>query len=311
MAGRPLSSRLRDLPPHQRALAERLLGTRTAPATAQSRPAPALSDAARQAFASSAARTKDGTREFYDAINDQIDATIFGSHAAFLNYGYEPDGTAEESVVEVEPHVLNRASVRLVLELIGAADLARANVLDVGCGRGGTLSVVDRYFGARRRTGLDLSASAIRFCRRAYHDRPILFLQGDAESLPFADGSQDVLVNLESSHSYPDAAGFYREVHRVLTRGGRFLYADVFPPEEFARRIAQLEGIGFGIERDRDITENVVRSCIQIGQRRAAVFDALGDPALVGDFVSAPGSTVFEAMRARRAVYRIVHLRRR
>ena len=260
---------------------------------------------------SPAARTKDGTREFYDAINDQIDATMFGDHAAFLNYGYEPDGTREESVVDVTPYVVNRASMKLVLEVIGACNLAGARVLDVGCGRGGTLSLVDRYFAARRKTGLDLSGSAIRFCRQAYRARPIVFLQGDAECLPFAAESQDVLVNLESSHSYPDAASFYREAHRVLARGGMFLYADVFAPEEFARRIAQLGDVGFGVQRDRDITENVVRSCIEIGGRRTAVFDALGDAVLVGDFLSTPGSTVFEAMRTRRAVYRIVHLRRR
>lgn len=311
MSDRPVSSRLRDLPPHKRALAERLLGNRAAPGDTPTRSAPPLSDAARQAFASVAERTKDGTRGFYDAINDQIDATMFGDHAAFLNYGYESDGTPEESVVDLAPHVVNRASTKLVLELIGGCNLAGASILDVGCGRGGTLSVVDRYFAARRKTGLDLSGSAIRFCLRAYRGRPIVFLQGDAECLPFAAESHDVVVNLESSHSYPDAPSFYREVHRVLVRGGMFLYGDVFPPEEFARRIAQLGDAGFRVERDRDVTENVVRSCIEIGDRRTAVFDALCDAALVGDFLSTPGSTVFEEMRTRRAVYRIVHLRRR
>jgi ubiquinone/menaquinone biosynthesis C-methylase UbiE len=53
------------------------------------------------------------------------------------------------------------------------------------------------------------------------------FVHGDAQSLPFADESFDVVINIEASHGYPDFPRFLAEVARVLRPGGRFLYADV------------------------------------------------------------------------------------
>jgi hypothetical protein len=34
------------------------------------------------------------------------------------------------------------------------------------------------------------------------------------------------VINIESSHSYPNVAAFYAGVYRVLRAGGVFLYAD-------------------------------------------------------------------------------------
>ena len=268
-------------------------------------------EALRAFSAAPAGRSKAGTQQFYDAINSQLSATVFGDHAAFLNYGYVADGSPGESPVELPRDLVNRASVQLVLELIGDCDLGDARVLDVGCGRGGTLLVVERYFRAAARTGVDLSSAAIHFCRRARGRSPqTAFLVGDAEQLPLAGGAYDVVTNVESSHSYPDLDSFYREVHRVLRPGGRFLYTDVFPADRFAANLALLRGLGFRLERQRDITGNVVRSCSETSDRRKEVFAAVDETAVIDDFLAAPGSTVFEEMRSGRAVYAIVRLRK-
>jgi ubiquinone/menaquinone biosynthesis C-methylase UbiE len=50
---------------------------------------------------------------------------------------------------------------------------------------------------------------------------------GDAQRLPFADASFDVVLNVEASHCYPDFPGFLDEVARVLKPGGRFGHADL------------------------------------------------------------------------------------
>ncbi|MFL6660992.1 MAG: class I SAM-dependent methyltransferase, partial [Rhizobacter sp.] len=250
------------------------------------------------------------TRQFYDAINEQLNQTVFGEHAAFLNYGYVADESPQHAQLELPTHLVNRTSAKLVLELIGDCDLAGRHLLDVGCGRGGTLLVVDQYFAAASKTGVDLSSAAIAYCRRAYAGRPMSFVEGDAEQLPFAGGSYDVVTNLESSHSYPDILSFYREVHRLLRPGGRFLYSDVFAPATFASHLQALRDLGFTLDQDRDITANVLRSCMETAARRSQVFDATPQREVIAEFLSTPGSGVFEEMRSGRASYRILRLAR-
>ena len=48
--------------------------------------------------------------------------------------------------------------------------------------------------------GIDFSKKAIEFCRKYYSVDGLSFAQGDAENLPLADNSVDVIINLESSH---------------------------------------------------------------------------------------------------------------
>jgi phthiocerol/phenolphthiocerol synthesis type-I polyketide synthase E len=309
MAG-DTAGRLARLPLEKQRLVERLLRGRATPPDLPDRTDAMFNPEALQAFESPATRTKAGTRQFYNAINEQLDRTIFGEHAAFLNYGYVADDSPQHAQVELPTHVVNRTSVKLVLELVGDCDLTRKRVLDVGCGRGGTLSVIERYFRASIKNGVDLSPAAIAYCRRTCQGRSLRFVEGDAEALPFATGSHDIVINLESSHSYPDILSFYREVHRVLQPLGQFLYSDVFSPSTFAAHLETLAGLGFTVEQNRDITANVVRSCLDTASRRSEVFDATPEREVIAEFLSAPGSGVFAEMRSGRAIYRILRLRR-
>jgi ubiquinone/menaquinone biosynthesis C-methylase UbiE len=305
-----LSERLEGLPPERRKLVEQLLGGTAGGTTPAARPREgALNPEALRAFDSPGEQVKAGTRQFYNAINDQLAATIFGEHSAFLNYGYVADGSPRYARVDPPLHAVNRTSVALVLELVGEYDLTGKRVLDVGCGRGGTILVIDKYFRASLKTGLDLSSAAIDFCRRAHQYRNTSFLEGDAERLPFADATYDTVTSVESSHSYPDIASFYREVRRVLRRSGCFLYTDVFTPARFAAHLETLRDLGFVVEHDRDITNNVLLSCHQTAELRSRVFDGIRESAVIGEFLSVPGSSVFDEMQSGRAVYRILRLR--
>lgn len=73
----------------------------------------------------------------------------------------------------------------------------------------------------------------------------ILYVQADAESLPFLDESFDLVTCRIAAHHFPHPAAFVREVERVLRPGGFFLFIDNVVPEdqemaEWINRIEQM-----------------------------------------------------------------------
>ena len=256
------------------------------------------------------ASTKVAIQRFYDVVNGQLDSGVAGDYAFFLNYGYVGDGLSERAIHQLPSRALNRNGIQLVLEVVGDCELAGRRVLDVGCGRGGTIAVLHQFFSPREIVGLDLSSAAIEFCRRAHNYPEASFVCGDAEQLPFAARSFDAVVNIESSHSYPDVAAFYAGVHSVLEHGGAFLYADTIPADEVASRLELLAGQGFRIELARNITSNVVRSCDELAQTNAQAFATGNDQEVLGDFLAVPGSENYNSLRSGRLFYGIWRLRK-
>jgi ubiquinone/menaquinone biosynthesis C-methylase UbiE len=198
--------------------------------------------------------------------------------------------------------------VRLVYELVGNTDLRGRRVLDVGCGRGGTVALLAQEFEATA-TGLDLSPEAIAFCRRTHRHPRAAFEVGDAEQLPFEARQFEVVTNIESSHTYPSLRAFYAEVARVLAEGGVFLYTDLLPVPRWAEVRALLGPLGLSLEADRDITANVLASCDEVARTRAQAFG--GSSAMIDNFLAVPGSAVYEQMRTGAWEYRILRARRR
>lgn len=237
-------------------------------------------------------------RGFYDAVNRQLSGSAVGDYAVFLNYGYVPNENAEQARVTPPRHVLNRNCIRLVLELIGDCPLSPAcAVLDVGCGRGGTVGALRQYFTVGPVTAVDLSLAAVAFAGRAQGVATGRFLAGNAQELPFRGASFDVVLNLESSHCYPDPLRFYGEVHRLLRPGGYFLYADLLAAEWLPRCRSALVELGFAVERELDITSNVLLSCDETARVHARAFGDRGALRDAAGFVAAPGSSTYEAMK--------------
>lgn len=244
-------------------------------------------------------------QRFYDTISQRLDASEFGPFSIFLNFGYVPDGSPTYSVIELPEHYLNKNSVRLALEVIGDCDLEARRVLDIGCGRGGTVSVIRQFFEPKSVCGLDLSPAAIAFCRSTHRHDGMSFYVGDAERLIFDDESFDVVLNIESSQSYPDIHAFYRQVFRVLAPGGHFLYTDAMPVGRFAECGLSLQRTGLILERDRDITPNVLRSCDEIAGYRMRAYGETQRDETMEDFLGTPGSHFYEEMKGGAWTYRI------
>ena len=313
---RDFSTRIADLPLARRLLFERLLEAKTAVTVGgnavRSRRNNESTASGELVFdpGASATETKGGYRYFYNGVSEQLNATEFGDFSFFLNYGYAPDHNPQYARVQLPEWYLNKNSVRLVLELVGELEIAGRKVLDVGCGRGGTVSVIHKFFAPLTAIGVDLSSAAISFCGKAHRGAGVAFLEGDAEDLPFRNESFDVVTNVESSHSYPEIGKFYSEVCRVLNRGGYFLYTDVLPVDRMEECTNMLGNLGFSVERAQDITTNVLLSCDQIARARAGAFENDGGSPLLREFLALPDSDVYKEMALGQCSYMMFRLKK-
>jgi len=103
-------------------------------------------------------------------------------------------------------------------------------VLDVGCGGGvDTLLAAAAVGPEGSAVGVDAVPEILDRARRnidATALRNVRFEQASAESLPFSDGSFDVVLSNGVLNLAPDKPAALKEIFRVLKPGGRFLLAD-------------------------------------------------------------------------------------
>ncbi len=224
----------------------------------------------------------------------------------FMNYGYvvpPGDGGPPALRPEDEP---NRHSIQLYHHLAGSVELAGKDVLEVGSGRGGGASYVARYLGPRSYVGMDRNAKAVAFCRRHYQVPGLTFQQGDAEALPFGDGSFDVVLNVESSHGYGSVPRFLAEVRRVLRPCGFVLYTDHRGPHQVDAWRQEVRGSGLTLLSETDITERVVQALDETDERKQELIERKVPRFLrpaIGEFASVKGSKAYERFRNGQTIY--------
>jgi SAM-dependent methyltransferase len=108
------------------------------------------------------------------------------------------------------------------------ADKPSPVVLDAGCGTGDMVQWLQGH--GSDVTGLDLSPTALRFCRRRGLEK---LVQGSITELPFEDARFDVVTSfdvLAQLSEESDAAKALAELYRVLRPGGwAFVRAAAYP----------------------------------------------------------------------------------
>lgn len=189
---------------------------------------------------------------FYDATTELADG--FLPEVRFINVGYAEPGARADAA-----EVFARALYHVTATGDGMLDLRAKDVVEVGSGRGGGAAELVTRLGAARVTALDLSPSAIESCRAHFGDVPNLEFQvGDAEKMPLQSESADVVVNVESSHCYPNLDAFVKEVARVLRPGGHFMFTDALLRNRPAQLHESLERYGLELLVEDDITARVI-----------------------------------------------------
>ncbi len=126
------------------------------------------------------------------------------------------------------------------LSISGHADIAREllggkgrSVLDVGCGAGTFTWLIAPMF--ERVAGLDPKAACIEEAKAAAKAKGIDadFRVGEAEKMPFADGSFDVVVFSNSLHHIPGMDAAMAEAARVVKPGGLVYVMEPVPAGTF------------------------------------------------------------------------------
>ena len=168
------------------------------------------------------------------------------------------------------------------------------SILDVGCGFGGTIALLDETYRDMTLTGVNLDFRQIERANKlvtpaARNGNTIQFTVGDAVDLSFPDNQFDAVLALECIHHFSSRRRFLERAYRVLKPGGRLVITDFVPVRPFLpvlkiairlfqRHILETTGphsaplgtreyervarqIGFEMLPMKDITKNSLPSC--------------------------------------------------
>jgi ubiquinone/menaquinone biosynthesis C-methylase UbiE len=125
-------------------------------------------------------------------------------------------------------------ALRMIVE--AAAPTPADTVLDVACGGGIVVCAFAPH--VRHATGIDMTPAMLDRARRLAAERRIdnvTWDQGDVGSLPYADGTFDVVVTRFSMHHFLDPVGVLREMARVCAPGGRVVVIDMYASDDPAK----------------------------------------------------------------------------
>lgn len=239
---------------------------------------------------------------FWRRLYDMLSRSWRDSDWRFMNYGFLPPQPLFPLHEEDEP---DRPFIGLYEQAVAGLPVAGAHVLEIGAGRGGGARYIARHHRPASMTGLDYSPATVCLARQLNRDTPALsFETGDAEKLPFPDGSIDIVVNIESSHCYGDVAAFAREVARVLAPGGWFTFADMRGKATLGELRRQLAAPGLVLREETDLSRGVVAALDAAESRkRERIASARFMRGFISEFAGTKGSVLYRELAEGGVVY--------
>lgn len=150
-------------------------------------------------------------------------------------------------------------------------------VLDVGCGAGGNCILAARLVGQSGKVvGLDLTREMIEAAQDNAREAGVTgvsFVQGDAENMPFGNAQFDVVISDCVINLAPDKERVFREIYRVLGKGGRAIISDVVSEKVFPKELQQDEDLWCGCVSGALPEDQYVRCMHEAGFERVEILE--------------------------------------
>ena len=183
----------------------------------------------------------------------------------FMNWGYDNEDEEIPLTISDEP---NRYPIQLYHRMTQSVDLKGKHIMEIGCGRGGGLAYIARTFKPATALGIDLEQRATDFGNKHFKIDGLSFEQGDAQNLPFDDNAFDIVLNVESSHRYPEMHKFLSHVERMLKPNGYFLFTDFRNTKQIPELLEMIKLFDFEWIDKKRINSQVLSGLNKDSERR-------------------------------------------
>ena len=202
-----------------------------------------LADQARRYFKEARAITrrsyaKGGATEVRETANREAYPPYYLQNFHFQTDGWLSDQSAEIYDTQVEAlftgaaDMMRRRALPMLLaevERLTEVGTRAPRLLDMACGTGRLLRDVVDNAPQVKATALDLSPAYLKQAKRNVPKKAdVDFVEGAAETLPFEDGSMDIIMSVYLFHELPPKVRHEvaAEVARVLKPGGLYVHVD-------------------------------------------------------------------------------------
>ncbi|THK42383.1 malonyl-ACP O-methyltransferase BioC [Methylophaga sp. SB9B] len=146
-------------------------------------------------------------------------------------------GNAANSYDDVA--ILQRDTADEMLERLDLVKITPQQILDLGTGTGRNLHLLQQRYPAAQQVALDIASAMLKQARQRYRQdlglrrwlpgqQTPIFIAGDAEQLPLADNSVD-LVYANLALQWCDLTAAFAEIQRVLRPGGLLMFSTLGP----------------------------------------------------------------------------------
>jgi malonyl-CoA O-methyltransferase len=188
-----------------------------------------------------------------------------------------------------EAAVLQREVGKRLIERLELVRLVPEIIVDVGCGTGMTTSALLKKYRRAQVLGLDIAPNMLTIARkRAPWLHKLYCICGDAEALPLADNSCDLLFSNLTLQWCSNLDQTFREFRRVLKPGGLLLFSTLGPDTLIELRRSWQAADGYS-------HVNAFIDMHDIGD--ALVRAALADPVMDMELITLTYRDVFSLMR--------------